>query len=139
MTAPAKFVSGIVLTFLAAIVCARIAFEATSAPAGEPSHEPWAMHKMEFLAWNGERWTAWIHEGTFELVPENAEVWHRHANTTIAFIGWQGDAWQAKIEGDEFLLAHRGEWHGERERSPAIRYRDWEGQRRLRTVEQLSR
>ena len=138
MTGPVKFVLGLVLAFLAIIVGSRIAFVSTVPDAGS-AHAPWATARMELVAWNDERWTAWIRADSFELTPENTEDWHRHSNTTLAFIDWQGEPWQARIEGDEFLLAHHGEWHDDLERSPAIRYLDWTGARKLRTVEQLIR
>lgn len=139
MTGPVKFVAGMLLALVAAIVGARIAFLVSPHPGAGPAQEPWATDRMEFLAWNGEHWTAWIRDGQFELVPQNSRDWHRHANTTIAFIDWEGDPWQAKIDDGEFLLAHHGEWHGDHDRSSAIRYRDWNGDRKLRTVEQLDR
>ena len=138
MAGPAKFTLGLVLALLATVVGSRIAYQ-SALPDAESAHAPWATGEMEFVTWNGERWTAWIRAGGFELIPENTEDWHRHSNTTMAFIDWQGEAWQARIEGDEFLLAHRGEWHGDLERSPAIRYLDWTRERKLRTVEQLTR
>jgi hypothetical protein len=139
MTGPVKFVAGIALALVAAIVGARFAYEAGSAPEAGPANQPWATDRMEFLAWNGARWTAWVRDGQFELVPQNSRNWHRHSNPTIALIDWDGDALQAKIQGGEFLLAHHGEWHGQAERSAVIRYRDWDGNRKLRTVEQLIR
>ena len=139
MSGPAKFVAGIVLAFIMAIAVARIAYETNSEAGAGPSQDPWSTDRMEFLAWNGERWTAWIRDDHFELIPLNSADWHRHANPTIAFIDWDGAPLQAKIEGSEFLLAHHGEWHGRIERSAVLRYRDWNGERRLRTVSQLNR
>lgn len=130
---------GLVAAFVATIVAARVAFEATTAPGAGPVHEPWAQNKMEFVAWNGERWTAWIRDGEFELVPQDTTNWSRHANTTIAFIGWQGEPWQARIDGDAFVLAHRGDWDAETQPAAAVRYRDWSGNNQLRTAAQLTR
>lgn len=123
----------------ATVVAARWSFEVASAEPGEAASEPWSQDRMELVAWNGEKWTAWIREGRFELVPVDENDWSKHANSTLAFVDWAGEKWQAKIDGDEFLLAHRGDWEGVVERSDAIRYIDWRGRKELRTVPQLRR
>jgi hypothetical protein len=94
---------------------------------------------MEFVAWNGEKWTAWIRDGAFEQRPSNEGQWSRHANASLAFIDWEGRPWQSKIDGDTLLLAYRGDWKGPTERVTAIRYRDWNGENQLRTPAQLRR
>jgi hypothetical protein len=94
---------------------------------------------MEFVAWNGEPWTAWIRDGTFQLVPQDSKRWSRHSNPTIAFVDWEGAPWQAKIDGEEFVLARRGDWQEATLRSNAIRYRDWTNSNQLRTAAQLTR
>ncbi len=124
---------------LVTIVAARLAFIATTETGSEPANEPWAQSKMEFVAWNGQRWVGWIRDGAFELRPQEEGRWRRHSNPSIAFINWDGEFWQAKVDDDEFLLAHRGYWSGPIERAPAIRYRDWTGKNQLRTVVQLRR
>ena len=132
-----------VLCFLAAVMAtiaaASLAFNATAYTGSQPVNLPWVQTKLEFVAWNNERWTAWIRDDTFEQVPENTAQWSRHSNASLAFIDWKGEAWQAKIDGDEFLLAHRGDWNATTERAASIRYRDWEGNNQLRTVIQLRR
>jgi hypothetical protein len=94
---------------------------------------------MQFVAWNGARWTAWIRDETFEHVPQDPSRWSRHSNRSLAFIDWEGGPWQAKIDGEEFVLAHRGDWQEPTERATAIRYRDWTGKQQVRTVAQLRR
>lgn len=135
-----KALLGLAVAFLATVVGAKLAFE-TTAPRDETDRamEPWAQSKMDFVAWNNQRWTAWIREEGFELVPQNTSNWSRHFNSTIAFVDWEGEPWQAKIDGDTFVLAHRGHWEGETKEANAIRYRDWSGHRRIRTVSQLRR
>lgn len=135
----ARVVLGLFICVLATIVAARLTFDATSATASEPANEPWAQNKMEFVAWNKGKWTAWIHDRAFEQVPQHPGKWSRHSNGSLAFIDWKGDPWQAKIDGEVFVLAHRGDWKGPTERATAIRYRDWTGNRQLRTVAQLRR
>jgi hypothetical protein len=120
-------------------MAAKLAFNATTYTEAEPASRPWAQDTMEFVAWNGEKWTAWIRDDAFEQRPQNEVKWSRHSNPSLAFIDWEGREWQAKIDGDEFLLAHRGNWKGAIEHVTALRYRDWEGERRLRTVAQLKR
>ena len=134
-----KVVLGLFAALFATIVAAKLAFNATSATGSEPTNQPWAQNKMEFVAWNDERWTAWIRDAAFELVPQDTRKWSRHSNVSLAFIDWEGTAWQAKIDGDVFLLAHRGDWKGPTQRTSAIRYRDWTGNDQLRTVAQLRR
>ncbi len=124
---------------LAAIVAANLAFEATANVGSEPINEPWVLDRMEIVAWNNEKWTAWIAGDLFHQLPENESRWSRHSNASLAFTDWEGELWQAKIDGDEFLLAYRGDWQGPIERNPAMRYRDWEGKNQLRTVTQLRR
>lgn len=125
--------------FLIVIAAAKLADSVTAESGAEPVDPPWSQGKMEFVAWNNEKWTAWIRDGAFELVPQNTDDWSRHSNPTIAFFDWDGEAWQAKIEGNEFVLARRGNWTGSVERSEAIRYRDWSGDNQLRTVPDLQR
>lgn len=134
----ARALLGVAAAFVIAIVAAHHTYEATAHGAAEPVNQAWAQTRMQFVAWNGNNWTAWVINDDFVQVPE-AEDRSRHRNRSIAFIDWQGEPWQAKIDGDEFLLAHRGNWQGPVERSAAIRYRDWSGDRRLRTVAQLRR
>lgn len=136
---PMKAVIGLLVAFAATIGGARLASEASMTPDGQVSAAPWAQHSMDYIAWNGLRWTAWIRDGNFELLPETEGNWHRHANTTLAYIGWDGEPMQARIQGEHFVIAHRGEWHGSVEEANAIRYRDWEGANRIRTVTQLTR
>lgn len=125
--------------FLVVIVAAKVAYSVSTGSGVEPVDRPWSQDRMEFVSWNNERWTGWIRDDAFELVPQNTKAWSRHANPTIAFFDWDGEAWQAKIDGDEFMLAHRGNWGESVERSEAIRYRDWSGNNQLRTVPDLQR
>ena len=125
--------------FLVAIAAAQYAYRVSSDPGDEPVYEPWAQNKMEFVAWNGARWTAWIHGDKFEQVPVDSRKWSRHANASIAFKDWDGEPWQAKIDGDVFLLAYEGNWQQPAGRSEALRFRDWSGQNQIRTVAELKR
>ena len=134
-----KIVLGILVAVVATVVAAKLTYEATIYSGTEPINVPWDQGSMEFVTWNGERWTAWVRDGIFELRPVNKGKWSPHANTTLAFINWEGEPWQVKIEGNGFLLAHRGEWKGPIERGTAIRYRDWDGKYQLRTLDQLRR
>ncbi len=122
-----------------AIVAAQYAYRVSVDPGDEPVNEPWAQNKMEFVAWNSDQWTAWIHDGAFEQIPQNAGKWSRHSNPSIAFTGWDGEAWQAKIDGDMFLIAHQGNWQDAVDTADAIRYRDWSGHNQIRTVAELNR
>ena len=135
----ARLFFSLVAAVVIAIVAARFAYNASVDPGDEPAMEAWAQNKMEFVAWNGEKWTAWIRDGAFEHVPQNSSRWSRHSNSSLAFIDWDGEAWQAKIDGEEFVLAHRGDWQEPTERAIAIRYRDWSGKHRLRALAQLRR
>jgi len=130
---------GLLAAFLVVIVAAKVAYSVSTGSGVEPVDRPWSQGKMEFVAWNNEKWTAWIRDGAFELDPQNTDDWSRHSNPTIAFFDWDGEAWQARIEGDEFVLARRGNWAGEVDRSEAIRFRDWSGNSQLRTVPDLQR
>lgn len=135
----AKVSAVLLAAFLVTIAAARCAYSLSVNTGGQPAPAPWSLNKMQFLAWNGEQWTAWVRDDRFELDPENTGLWSRHANQSIAFIGWDGEFWQAKIEADEFLLARRGDWSGDPLRSDALRYRDWAGREQLRTVPDLKR
>lgn len=135
----AKVVLSSLAAVLAAIFAARLLYNTTAETDIEPIPRPWAQHAMEFVAWNEERWIAWIRKDKFELVPRDEGKWQRHTNVSLAFIDWQGQPWQAKIDGQQFLLAHRGNWKGRIERADAVRYRDWRGDAQLRTVAQLRR
>lgn len=134
-----RALSGFLLAVLVVIGAAYGAFRFKTGSLVEPGVAAWAGDSMRFVAWNDERWTAWIHDGRFELVPENKRRWSRYANASIPFIDWDGEPWQAKIEGETFLLARNGDWQGPVETSDAIRYRDWSGNNQLRTVRELER
>jgi hypothetical protein len=123
----------------ATIAGAELAYRISTQTQSEPINSPWSLNRMEFRTWNGQRWTSWIRDGSFELVPEDRRNWSRHTNTTIAFTGWDGEPWQAKIDGDRFVLARRGDWSAVTRSEEAIRYRDWDGNKQLRTVTQLRR
>jgi hypothetical protein len=129
----------IVAAYLIAIGAARIAYNVSSDPGDGPVNVAWSQDSMEFVTWNNGKWTAWIHDGSFELSPQDSGKWTRHANGSIAFTSWDGEPWQAKIDGDSFILAYHGNWQGDVERSDAIRYRDWSGNNQLRTVNELTR
>ena len=130
---------GISTAFLVAIAAAQYSYQVSTDPGDEQSNVAWAQNKMEFVAWNNDRWTAWIHDGMFEQVPQNSAKWSRHSKASIAFTDWDGETWQAKIEGDVFLLAHQGNWQNTVDRAEAIRYRDWSGNNQIRTVAELNR
>lgn len=125
--------------FFIVVAAARFAYSLTADTGDAPVSAPWSQNKMQFVAWNEGRWTAWIRGDAFELDPENTDSWSRHANRRIAYVDWSGEPWQARIEGDEFLLAPHGNWSAASERSEAIRYRDWNGNKQLRTVADLRR
>ncbi len=134
-----KIVLGLTAAVLTVVLAAKITFNATTSSGSEPVNQPWAQDRMEFVAWNGEEWTAWVRAGLFEQLPQDTQAWSRHANVSIAYTDWEGRLWQAKIDDEAFLLAHRGDWEGPVERSDAIRYRDWRGKNQLRTLAQLKR
>jgi hypothetical protein len=134
-----KVTLGLLAVVLATAYAARLAVDAAVNAGGGAASEPWAQNRMEFVAWNGEKWTAWVRDDVFEQRPENEERWSRHSNVSLAFVDWRGRPWQAKIDGDAFLLANRGDWNDSVERSIAIRYVDWNGRHQLRTVAQLQR
>jgi len=125
--------------FLIVIAAARFAYSISADTGDAPVDRPWSQNKMQFVAWNEEKWTAWIRDEAFELDPENTGTWSRHSNPSIAYVDWSGEPWQAKVEGDEFVLARHGNWSAAGERSAAIRYRDWNGNKQLRTVVDLRR
>jgi len=136
---PIKALIGLAVAFAATVGGARLAFEASSHAQSPTATAPWAQDRMEFVAWNGQRWTAWVHDGRFELTPQSEGTWHRHSNTTIAYIGWDGELWQARVDDGRFRVARRGEWGDHSETIDSLRYRDWSGNRKVRTVTQLTR
>ena len=135
----AKIFVGLLAAILVAIAAAKFAYSVSTDTGDEPAQRAWAQNKIEFVTWNNEKWTAWIHDGAFELSPEDKNNWSRHSNASIAFTNWQGESWQAKIDGDSFLLASQGDWQGDVERTAAIHYLDWNGNKQLRTVAVLQR
>ena len=135
----AKVVLGLLAAFLATVLAARVAFFVSTDPDDPLADQPWSQNEMEFVTWNGERWTAWVRDGAFEHTPQNLDRWSRHSNSSLAFIGWEGEAWQAKVDGEEFVLAHHGDWQHSTERATALRYRDWTGKHQLRSLTQLRR
>ena len=83
----AKALLGLLAAFLATIGAARVAFELTRERTEGPIHEPWALGTMEYVAWNGEQWTAWIRDGSFEQTPQDTIDWHRHAKPSPFALG----------------------------------------------------
>ncbi len=139
MSNVARVLVGLLGAFLVAIAAAQVAYRINTDPGDAPAQEAWSQDRMEFVAWNDDRWTAWVRGELFEKVPQNTRRWSRHANASIAYYNWDGEAWQAKIDGEEFLLARQGNWDDEIIRTPAIRYRDWAGNEQIRTVADLRR
>ncbi len=135
----AKVLLGLSAAMLVVIAAARFAYSVSADPGEEPVNEAWAQGKMEFVTWNNEKWSAWVHAGAFAQVPQNTDDWSRHSNASLAFTDWEGEFWQAKIDGDLFLLAYQGNWQGPVDRTEAIQFRDWSGNNRLRTVSDLRR
>ncbi len=133
----AKVFLALLVAMLVVIAAARFAYSVSTDPGEEPVNEAWAQGKMEFVTWNNEKWSAWVHAGEFMQVPQNTDDWSRHSNASLAFTNWEGEPWQAKIDGDVFLLAYQGNWQGPVDRSNAIRFRDWSGNNQLRTVSEL--
>ena len=134
-----KVVLGLLAAVLVTILAAKLSYEVTVDSGAESINRPWTQNTMEFVAWNGEKWTAWIRGDTFEQRPQNDVRWSSHANTSVAFIDWEGRPTQAKVDTDALVLAHRGDWKGSTKRVTAIRYRDWRGENQLRTLDQLKR
>ena len=134
-----KAMLGLMTAVLLAILAAKVTYNINSDPGDAPAIKAWSQNEMQFVAWNNEKWTAWVNDGEFELAPQNKNIWSRHSNVSLAFRDWNGEAWQAKIHGDVFLLAHQGNWQGPVEQSEAIRFRDWSGNNQLRTVTDLNR
>jgi hypothetical protein len=134
-----KAILGLITAILLAILAARITYNLNTDYGEAPANIAWAQSEMQFVAWNNEKWTAWIHDGAFELAPQNTDMWSRHSNVSLAFTDWHGESWQAKIEGESFLLAFRGDWQGSVKQADAIRFRDWSGNNQLRTVAELQR
>jgi len=134
-----KAILGLIAAVMVAIVAAKITYNVNADHGEAPVNKAWTQHQMQFVAWNNEKWTAWVHNGAFELAPQNTDTWSRHSNLSLAFTGWQGESWQAKIDGEMFLLAFQGDWQGTIEKVDAIRFRDWSGNNQLRTVADLQR
>ena len=88
---------------LTPIVAAKLVFDATSYTGSEPVNEPWVQSSMEFVTWNGEKWTGWVRSEGFELRPQNEGRWSQHSNSMLAFMDWEGAPWQVRIDGDSFL------------------------------------
>ena len=134
-----KVALGLLAAVLATVVAAKLVYDATAYTSAAPINRPWAQTSMEFVAWNGTQWTAWVRDGVFVQRPQGDGRWSAHSNVSLAVVDWEGKPWQAKMDEDAFLLAHRGEWAGSVERRSAIRYRDWNGTNQLRTLIQLRR
>ena len=134
-----KVIPALLTAVLLTIAAAKFAYSVRVDQGVEPGNAAWSHSKMEFVAWNRQKWTTWIHDGVFEQSPHDTSNWSRHSNASIAFTDWDGEPWQAKIDGDVFLLAYRGNWEGPLERSEGIRYRDWSGAEQLRTIADIQR
>jgi|TARA_B110000014_G_C19935013_1_gene483731 hypothetical protein len=134
-----KFLVSAAVILLTPVLAAKLVFNVTSSTGAEPINEPWVQNSMEFVTWNGEKWTGWVRNEDFALRPQNEGKWSQHSNSMLAFMDWEGTPWQARIDGDSFLLAHHGDWQGHTEKALAIHYRDWQGKNQLRTLAQLKR
>ena len=74
-----KVVLGLSTVVLATVVAAKLAYDVTTYTGDGPVNQPWAQNSMELVAWNGEKWTAWVRESSFEQRPQNDEKWSRHS------------------------------------------------------------
>lgn len=135
----AKGFMGLIIAMIITVIAANLAFRAQSSTDEPEANAPWSQDRMQFVAWNGNHWTAWINDSQFVQTPETTGRWSSHTKPGIAYIDWDGENWQAKVSGEEFIIAYRGNWSGPTERVPAIRYQDWAGRNQLRTVGQLNR
>jgi len=81
----AKVLLGLLAAVLVVIAAARFAYSVSTDPGEEPVNEAWAQDKMEFVTWNSEKWSAWVHAGAFRQVPQNTDAWSRHSNASLAF------------------------------------------------------
>lgn len=134
-----KSVLGLLAAFAIAIGAARFAYSIKAEQDLGTSDAAWAQDRIRFVAWNNQKWMAWIRDNSFELVPDNNGSWSRHSNSSIAFVDWNNEPWQAKVDGDSFLLAQKGNWQGDVQRSEAIRYKDWSGANQIRTIAEIRR
>ena len=55
-----KVVLGLLAAVLVTILAAKLSYEVTVYSGAESINRPWTQNTMEFVAWNGEKWTAWI-------------------------------------------------------------------------------
>jgi hypothetical protein len=134
-----KSILGVLTAFAVAAGAARFAYSINADQSLGTSDAAWSQDRIGFVAWNNQKWTAWIRDNSFELDPENTGSWSRHSNSSIAFIDWNNEPWQAKVDGDSFLLAQKGNWQGDIQRSEAIRYTDWSGDNQIRTIAEIRR
>ena len=132
----AKIALGILVAVVCTIVAAKLAYDASVHAGPLAVNEPWAQNKMEFVTWNGNKWTAWVHDGAFEHRPQHEGTWHAHSKSTLSFLDWEGNPAKATIDDEVFVVVPYG---GATSHEAAIRYRDWNGESRIRTFNQLQR
>jgi hypothetical protein len=64
---------------------------------------------MNYISWDGSRWTARIQGNGFVHAP-NGNWQQSHADTIMNYISWDGSKWTAKIQGSGFVHAPNGNW-----------------------------
>jgi hypothetical protein len=80
---------------------------------------------INYLDWNGSKWTAKIQGERFLHAP-NGDWSKAHSDDVIHYLSWNGSKWAAKIEGGRFLHAPDGDWSKAHPDDIAI-YRTWDG------------
>lgn len=79
---------------------------------------------LEFVAWDGSKWSARIQGEGFLLAPDGD--WNRAAaDTVLRYLTWNGAKWAAKIQEGGFLHAPEGKWIWA-QANPVIQYLNWD-------------
>jgi hypothetical protein len=80
---------------------------------------------INYLDWNGSKWTAKIQRGRFLHAP-NGDWSRAHSDDIIHYLAWDGTKWAARIQDGRFLHAPEGDWSAAHPDEVVI-YRTWDG------------
>lgn len=82
--------------------------------------------EIQYLSWDGSRWTALHEKDRFKHSPERAS--RQYFDAVIRFIGWDGSKLAARWEREEFLIAPYGDFSSGRTwRRDHIAFQGWDG------------
>lgn len=65
--------------------------------------------ELKFIAWDGTKWSAKLHNGGF-LLAANGDWSRARADQFLNYLSWDGTKWTARVVDNNFAHAANGDW-----------------------------